>query len=206
LTEFRARVNAAWANFWKLWPLLGKRDGNLEKRFKLLQSTVAMSLLWCSETWTLTVKQKRYLRSVQRLMLRKILFVRRRPEEEYVPWIRRATKLAEERARRAGVKCWLAMHLESKWRWAGQLANMDPERWAARTTFWRDSDWWCYQPRGGSSYGSRPIRARPGNMLRWEDDLRKFAEEKGWQSWSKAALDALSWEEHERAFVEHRWR
>ena len=43
--EFQARINAAWAKFWVLWPLLGKRDADLKKRFKLLQSTVAMTLL-----------------------------------------------------------------------------------------------------------------------------------------------------------------
>ena len=172
----------------------------------MLQSTVAMSLLWCSETWALTVKQKRHLRAVQRAMLRKMMHIGRRPEEDYLTWIRRATKKAEEEAKKSGVKCWLSMHLESKWRWAGSLANMSAERWAARTTFWRDSDWWSYQPRGSSSYGARPIRSRPGNMLRWEDDLRKYAAQCDLDSWQEAASNEADWKSHEEAFVMYSWR
>ena len=52
------------------------------------------------------------------------------------------------------------MHLAKKWQWGRTLANFSEDRWAARTTFWRDSEWWSYQPRGGSFYGARPIRAR----------------------------------------------
>ena len=204
--EFQSRINAAWAKFWSLWKLLGKRDADLKRRLKLLQTVVAMVLLWCSETWTLTVKQKRKLRSVQRAMLRKVVCTRRWPEEEYVPWIRRATRKSEEVAKQAGVKCWLIMHMQAKWRWAQELATMGSERWAARTTFWRDSAWWAYQPRGGSSYGARPMRARPGNLLRWEDDLRKYAEHCGWSSWQDAAQDKASWEKHEEAFIKYSWR
>ena len=204
--EYQARINAAWAKFWALWPLLGKRDAPLKKRLELLQSTVAMTLLWCAETWALTVKQKRHLRAVQRSMLRKVMGIRRQPEEEYIQWIRRATKTAEQEARKAGVKCWLSMHLVSKWRWGGTLANFSQDRWAARTTFWRDSEWWSYQPRGGSSYGARPIRARPGNMLRWECDLRKFAAQVGWNFWQIAAKSSVEWQAQEDAFVSHAWR
>ena len=204
--EFQARINAAWAKFWALWPLLGKRDADLKKRFKLLQSTVAMTLLWCSETWVLTVKQKRHLRAVQRSMLRKLMCVRRRPEEEYVPWIRRATKTAEQEATKCGVKCWLSMHLVNKWRWAGALANMGGERWAARTTFWRDSEWWSYQPRGGSSYGARPFRPRPGNILKWEDEFRKYAAHCSWDFWQKVATREAEWQAHEASFVTYVWR
>jgi hypothetical protein len=136
----------------------------------------------------------------------KIMHVGRRPDEDYVTWVRRATKKAEEAAKKSGVKCWLSMHLTNKWRWAESLANMDSDRWAARTTFWRDSDWWSYQPRGSSSYGARPIRARPGNMLRWEDDLRKYTDYYELDFWQKVALNAADWNSHEKAFVAYSWR
>ena len=32
--EIRCRVSAAWGKFHSLWPLLGKRDGNLEKSLR----------------------------------------------------------------------------------------------------------------------------------------------------------------------------
>ena len=204
--EFQSRLNAAWAKFWDLWPLLGKRDANLHKRIRLLEATVAKTLLWCSETWYLTVKQKRKLRTLQRTMLRKIVLVRRGPDEEYVTWIRRATRQAEANAKESGATCWLSTALSNKWKWAGELSRMSLERWASRTTFWRDSKWWSFQPRGGSSYGARPMRARPGYIPRWENELNQFASLQGWTSWQDVAKNVKSWEAAEKDFVELFWR
>eukprot|EP00973_Karenia_brevis_P005588 763181-Karenia_brevis.AAC.1 len=88
--------------------------------------------LWCSESWTLTVAQKKRLRVVQRSMLRAIAGPKRQKDEEYLSWIVRATDLAEARAREAGVQCWLMSHLQSKWKWAGRILQMDSNRLAKK--------------------------------------------------------------------------
>eukprot|EP00973_Karenia_brevis_P085325 11841722-Karenia_brevis.AAC.1 len=62
-------------------------------------------MLWCAESWTLTVRQKRRLRTIQRHMLRTIAGPRRHADEDYLKWIRRASEQAEERARTAKVDC-----------------------------------------------------------------------------------------------------
>ena len=47
--EGRSRISAAWGKFHSLWPLLGKRDGNLKQRLRLFDSCVAQTALWCAE-------------------------------------------------------------------------------------------------------------------------------------------------------------
>ena len=56
--ELQARIAAAWGKFHKLWPLIGKRDGPLDKRLKLFDMTVTQTMLWGSESWNLTVVEK----------------------------------------------------------------------------------------------------------------------------------------------------
>ena len=204
--EFDLRMQAAFGKFNELWPLLGKRDSCLRRRLQLFQATVTKSALWCAESWTLTVAQKRHLRAVQRHFLRKIAGPRRAPDEDYIERIRRSTHIAEKRARDTGIECWLMQFLHMKWRWAGRLVRMTSERLAKRSTFWRDSEWWQFQPQGGSAYGVRPFRARPGNILRWEDDMRKFAKSRGWSSWQVEASNETSWENLGDQFAEWAWR
>ena len=151
--------------------------------------------------------QKRHLRAVQRNMLRRFAGPRRQTDEDYLTWVRRATKEADKNARDAGVECWLRQYLHKKFAWAGRLTNMDEERLAKRAAQWRDSDWWKHQPRGASAYGFRPMRARPGNILRWEDDLRKFAESVAWESWqSKARSAETDWADFAEHFVSGAWK
>ena len=187
--EFETRMQAAYGKFYELSPILCKTNGNLYKRLQLFQATVTRTALWCSETWALTASQKRRLRTVQRFMLRKIVGIRRAQPEDYVQRIRRATHIAEEKAWQANVECWLKQHLSSTWNWGGRLTRMNGIRLAKRATEWRGSDWWKDQPRGASSYGLRPIRARRGNRLRWEDDLRRFAQTQTWDTWQEKAMN-----------------
>ena len=136
----------------------------------------------------------------------KITGPKRAPDEDYVGWIKRATKAAELKAKDAGIKCWLTQVMHMKWHWAGKLWRMEEERLAKRSTFWRDSEWWSFQLRGASAYGVRPMRARPGNILRWEDDLRKYALSQGWDNWQSKASCESFWNDHANLFAAWAWR
>ena len=182
--------------------LLCKRGACDKKRVQLFEASVSKSALWCGESWALTVKQKRQLRATQRAMLRLMFGPGRVKDEEYVPWIQRATRIAEERARRAGMQCWLRQQLKLKWRWAGKVSRMEDERWAKRTTTWRDSVWQAEN----SKCGTRPLRDRPGNRLRWEDELRRFAKDLGDDPWQTLALDVEGWMALSEQFSDWAWR
>ena len=204
--EFDLRMKAAYGKFNSLFELLTKRDANVKKRLLLFQSTVTQTALWCSESWTLTVAQKRHLRAVQRRFLRQIAGPRRAPDQEYIPWIKQSTKQAEVKARDAGVECWLTDALRRKWVWAGKLVRAEPERLARRCTVWRDSEWWTQQPRGASAYGARPMRAKPGHFSRWENDLINFSRHQGWASWQVEARCEETWMSMTEQFVSFTWR
>ena len=139
------------------------------------------------------------LQSTQNAMLRRIAGPKRRPDESCVEWIKRATRVARDRAKRAGIRFWLEAHLRAKWSWAGHVARMDQHRLAQRGLVWRDSDWYAYgvlsRPAGG-------VLRRPQSKrwLRWEDDLRTFATSLGWSSWQAQAKSRV-WAEHCNAFV-----
>ena len=103
--EFANRLRAAWAKYRSLRSLLQKRTASERKRLLLFESTVSKTALWCAESWKLTVAQMRKLRSTQRRMFRTMVGPRRRPEEDHVSWIKRATAIADRTARSAGVRC-----------------------------------------------------------------------------------------------------
>ena len=148
------------------------------------------------------MKQKRHLRAAQRSILRRMVWPGRKPDEECIPWIKRSTKLAEERARDAGTDCWLKQQMRLKWNWAGTIANMTDERRAKRVTFWRDSKW---QSENGTST-LRPLRDRPGNRMRWEDEMRKYTAHAGINFCASAAMNNVCWESNKDTFVEWAWR
>ena len=201
--EFEHRLRAGWAKFSSLSDVLMKRDTSYIKRLRLFQATVSKTVLWCAESWKLTVAQKRRLRSTQRTMLRRMVGPKRGPDEEYVSWIKRATHIAETKAKQANCQCWERSYLRAKWRWAGKVANMSTDRWARRTTEWRDNAWWKEQSRGTITC---PTRSRPGRFSRWDDDSVSFAKEMRWESWVTAAQNTKSWAKWEGAYVDFAWR
>ena len=194
--EFEDRIRAAWGKFTSLSSVLQKRDASIFKRLRLFDTTVSKTILWCSESWKLTSEQKRKLRTTQRIMLRRIAGPRRKPDEDYVTWIRRATRKAENLAHEAGVKDWVKSYLQQKWKWAAKVVNMPQERWAKQTTLWRDHDWWREQ-----KTSPHTTRARPGHFHRWENDFIKFAASKGYESWTQIAQNAGQWSALQEEFI-----
>lgn len=103
--EVKSHMSAAWGKCHSLWPLVGKRDGNLIKSLRLVDTSVTQAALWCSESWLLTRREKHMLKTMQitqHAMLRRIAGPRRRPDEQWVECMKRSTCVAVDRARSAG--------------------------------------------------------------------------------------------------------
>ena len=64
--EFDKRVACAWGQFHKIWPLLARRSANLTKRLQIFHADVRQCLLWCCESWNLTVEQMTKLTTTER--------------------------------------------------------------------------------------------------------------------------------------------
>ena len=155
------------------------------KRLKLFDATVTQTLLWGSESWNLTVPEKRRLKSTFHAMLRRMVPVPRYQDEDWVEWIRRATRKACREAKDVGIRFWLQAHLKKKFLWAGHVVRMAEARLARRATEWRDNQWTRLE---FETFGHLRIkRPRRTRWFRWEDDLRRFADHKGWASWKHEA-------------------
>ena len=199
--ELKARMGAAWGKFRALWPILGKRDGNLLKRLRLFDSCITQTALWCNESWLLTKVEKRLLRSTQNNMLRRIAGPRRKPEEQWVDWVKRSTREARHAAKKAGIRFWVESHLRSKWCWAGHVLRMSGDRLAHRSAIWRDSAWQTTEKDMPAKLRvRRPHRTR---WFRWEDDLRRFADQHVSGSWQEAAQDREAWLKHVSDFIRY---
>ena len=197
--ELKCRMSAAWGKFHSLWPLRGKRDGNLGKRLRLFDACVSQTALWCSESWLLTETEKRLLQTTENAMLRRIAGPRRRPDEPWVDWIKRSTRKAVSAAKEHGVRLWKESHLKNKWNWAGHVLRMDTIRIARRAVEWRDSQWQAVEYLMPDQLRIR----RPGRTrwFRWEDDLHRYAKHCGLVSWQTEALDREAWQAHCDGFV-----
>ena len=188
--EVTARINAAWGEFHKIWPLIGRRDGQMKERLRLFDMCVTQTMLWCCESWTLTKAEKQRMQTVQNDMLRRIVGPRRGAEEEWLTWIKLSTRAARKHAKDARVRFWLEAHLRKKWSLAGHVARMAEDRLAKRATVWRDSFWWAIE--GSMPIASRcqrPVRTR---WLRWEDELRRYASSDcGGMPWQETAQNKV---------------
>ena len=57
--EFDSRSRSGWAKFSSLSKVLMKKDSPESNGLQLFDATVSRTILWCSETWKLTVGRKR---------------------------------------------------------------------------------------------------------------------------------------------------
>ena len=186
--EVKTRIRIACGKFHQIWPMLRHQGSSLKQRIRLFNAVVGRSLLWGCESWTLSVAEKKKMQAVERNMLRKFAAPRRATGEDWITWVRRATRIATERAGRAGVKSWVQQHLCAKWQWAGHIARMGsyrPESWAFKTTFWRAMDWKANNGPGSAYYHLRPLRARPGRWRRWEDEVGRYCLSMVFEDWRK---------------------
>ena len=86
---------------------------------------------------------------------------------------------------------WLQTHLKNKWGWAGHVARMDEERLAGRALRWRDSEWWQHELELPVRFQTRrPHRTR---WFRWEDELRRFAQQRNQKPWQDLAQERETW-------------
>ena len=187
--EVRHRVASAWSKFYALKAMLVHKAASLKGRLRLLAATVGCCLLWGAESWNLKEEDRRLLKTTQNKMTRKMVDVRRGPDEDYVIWVKRATKRARDSAADTGIKFWDQHAKDLKWHWAGHVARRSASEWIWRVTFWRDREW----TEAVGEQAQRPLRRRPGRWCRWEDEVHKASASLGWRRWHDTAQDREKW-------------
>ena len=166
--ELRNRIATAWRLFWSLKAVLMNRASSVKQRFKLFDSTVGSCVLWCAQSWTLRVEEQRLLKTTRRAMLRRIAGFQRRPQEDYVDWLPRATHKAEELAASIRVRDWEVAYSLLKWSWAGHVSRRPTDSWVSCVTSWRNAEWQIV----ANEMSCRPMRPSCRRWMIWEDVLR----------------------------------
>ena len=122
-------------------------------------------------------------------------------EEDWIEYIKRSTKEADEHMKKHNVKCWIEVHRRQKWRMAKRITILPAKRWNRRVFNWH--------PGLDNNIRARKQVGRP--KRRWEDDLNEFlrTEEgkekdkydlKNNNSWMDEIEDFKKWKENEEQF------
>lgn len=108
--EVPSRIAAGWRAFWAQKDLLLNRLALVKSRMHLFDATVESGALWCSQSWSLRGVETHLLSTARRAMLRRIAGSGRASDEDYLDWIQRVTRKAEQLAHNAGVNNWAETH------------------------------------------------------------------------------------------------
>ena len=152
-------------------------------------------MFWCSESWALREEDWQKLKTAENCMLRKILGAKRRPNEDWVGWVQRVTRLVRSKAERAGLKAMVQKLMQRKWNWAGHVARRSAKTWLFRVTAWRDKEW------EEMILGPKLRRSRTGPWTRWVNDVETFCQKEGAGEWKRVARDREKWAELRTAFA-----
>ena len=177
--------------------LLMNRDISLKQRLRVFDSTVGSCVLWCTESWTPRADEFRQLESARRSMLRKIVGLKRRPDEEWLDWLHRSTHKALSISSQVGIRSWGDSHLTRKWHWAGHVARRINDMWLLRVTCWRESHWQSVV----GDFAGRLMRPSRRRWMKWEDGLRRYCDAKGGLRWMLAAADKEAWNQDAEIFA-----
>ena len=188
------RIAIAWRKFHAQKQELTGRTYSLNDSLRLFNGTVTPTILYGSETWTMTTEIEKRIRVTQRQMLRMIVRVPRRvvqPSdgstagdatsepaddtfeipveaeielEPWTEWIQRATHEAENRMKRLNLEDWVSLQRRRKWKWAQRVATCTGDSWIL------DAVTWDPYPRVSTAESRRV--GRPAK--RWSDDLRQY--------------------------------
>ena len=184
--KLRSRLRAAWAAFSKYAAVFKSSAFAFPLKAELFEITVTLVALYASSSWTMTDSMEKALRTTQRRMLRTMLCKRRRPDEDWVAFVKRTTCHAEGLMREAGHNTWVEQYRRKKWPFAARTVRTEDDRWSKRLLSWRPF------------FNCLPRRNVGQPRRRWEDSIAEVAG----GNWSNSAVDKVLWRALEPAFVE----
>ena len=113
--------------------------------------------------------------------------------ENYVDWIRRATRIVLGELEKAGLEDWVTLQRRWKWRWAGHCARRTDGRWANEVLAWL--------PEQGRRNRGHPLK-------RWQDSVNGYLHYlygAPADSWMAYAGDRDEWCKLESQFAKQDW-
>lgn len=190
-TELRHRVGKAWAKFNVFRDELTNKIYPLPERLRLFKTVIQPTFLYGCVSWTMTRTREQLVKTTERKMIRKIIGTQRLfvegQSENWVEWVIRATRIAEEHMRNNNVPDWAEEIHRRKFKWAGEVARRQDGRWSHEVLAW-------------NAQGTRP-RKRPHK--RWSDSISYFVQQclggstrlsRANGEWIALARDKVAWQ------------
>ena len=139
---FKARSAAAWKNFFKHRPMLCHRAVSIKQKLHPLHVVIRPCLLWAVCTLTLTAA---FLKSLDVLQLSMVSIVTRRGrnhDEGWLEWFINTRREARKLIKDEGYRTWSNDALFAYYMWAGHVARLPRNRYAALAHQHADLQWW----------------------------------------------------------------
>ena len=115
--------------------------------------------------------------------------------ENWVDWIRRATREAEAKMQQAGLESWTTMHRRRKWQWAHRIATQEQDRWTARIIRW--------QPQ---IHSKRLVKRKQSRLRRrWDVDIQQYLQTAlghNAEHWQHLAKNADAWYNLQKGYTQ----
>ena len=119
--EVQSRISKMWNRYFQLKPLLAPRSSSLEARMNLFMMTIRRTAVWGAGSWRLRVPEARALNFAEMDIVRRIIGVPKRADDDWLSYFQRSLRLARSVILRfcngqLSDLCW-TMH----WRWGGDI-------------------------------------------------------------------------------------
>ena len=204
-SEVERRIKMAWSKFFSLKEILRQRTP-LRHRLKIVNACIYQSLLWGSQSWTVTRRRCQRLRGFEKQLMRTLVpcpkALQDLPKDElFTKWDDHIKTSLEEAQHTSLDRQWLG-----RWHgWAGHVARLPHHRWALKTQQHRNIGWWRAQQRLQTGFRHH---GRKAHLARWENALDRYhplkhnweEEARNREDWVKGRqdfiLNVLGWEKH----------
>ena len=198
--ELENRIAAAWRSFMSMKSEFTNKLYSIRSRLELFNVVVTPTALYGCATWALTRTDELRLLRAERRMLRMIIGHTRRKStgtpsdesevESWIDWVQRTTKEAELRMDNLNIENWICQYRRRKWRFAGQLACGNHDKWSYKALHWMPE------------FGPRAARCQGRPRTRWGDPFSKLTLSTfGTDDWLGVARDCSLWRAMEEQFI-----
>jgi hypothetical protein len=200
--ELDSRLAKAWRSYWANYGLLSNPRAHPSQRVRLFNSVVTPTALWAVGSLSPTTKSVDRFDTTMRGMVARILRVRRKAQEGWLPWFKRSRREANTFLREARVPRWGTLLLKRVFTWGGHVSRLPNNRVCKSLMRWRDLEWWRHR-QALIALGFPDLthpQGRFGFPRRWETPFEKFADsladiDGGTRDWHLRSQDRELWAE-----------
>jgi hypothetical protein len=180
------------------------KNRSLRERFRRFYDTVGLSVLWGASGWNLGTDEARKLDSFELQCQRQMVGVPRKPEEDWVHYLRRVNNVVRALRKRWHFPSLAERATALAHRWIGHVHRLELERPVRQALHHRSLQWWHFQTAAGfqlDRYNAEGWKHPKGGYYRMFE--RQF-HQAGLSDWPSLATDRMAWKRTESKFVRNK--